>query len=158
MKIREEERAVTNDEPASPVGRLGITNEKIEPEAISYREEVPLPPYDKTITNYELRITNEKETPKIITNVEVTQKQPEIIRVPEQPKSFVVPKPIIESAPVENNMPKSIIEEKLQGSTVSDHTVSDYSVPKMSSPTSDTGGNSGDPVPKAHDPYHEPIE
>lgn len=50
-------------------------------------------------------------------------------------------------APKVTEAPKNIMEEKLKNQTVSDHTVSDYTTPKISAITS-----------PSNDPYHEPIE
>lgn len=75
---------------------------------ITKEEEVPLPPYAGTIKNDELKITNEKETPKAIENVTPIISKPEI--------------PIDNSKNIMSSM-----EEKLKNPTVSDHTISDHS-------------------------------
>jgi hypothetical protein len=120
-------------------------------------EDIPIPPY---VTSSKQEVVSSKDENEI-------PKQPEVIPAPEQPKSFVVPKPIeinteeqVASSKDEKEIPKNIIEEKLQGSTVSDYTVSDYSTPKISSPSSPVASEKSnpEPIPKPHDPYHEPIE
>jgi len=78
--------------------------------------EIPLPPYAKEINNEELIIKNEGGN---------TQEEPNITVIP---KSF---KPVEEIIP---QPPKNIMEEKLQGTTVSEHTVSDHSIPKTLDP------------------------
>lgn len=94
-------------------------------EVIGEEIPVPLPPYAKIEEKVEVKV----ETPKI-----------EAI-----PKSF---KPVEEMIPFP---PKNIIEEKLNGTTTSDHTISDYTTPQVSEKISD-------PVPQSHDPYREPIK
>ncbi len=100
----------------------GLMETKNEVKTEKRDDEIPLPPY----ANVGIK---KEELPK----------SPEVVSTLEQPKSFVIPKPI-ENTPVTNDVPKNMIEEKLQGATTSEHTVSDYS------------------TPKTNDPYHEPIE
>lgn len=89
-------------------------------------EEVPLPPYAKIITNDKLLINNEE-------------------KMPESYKPTEIP---IENINIPVNIPKNIVEEKLKGATISNHSTSDYSTPKISTP--ETEGK-----PKAFDPYRE---
>lgn len=104
---------------------------------ISKDEKIPLPPYISSSKQQVVSGKGEKELPK----------QPEAVPVPTQPNSYVIPKPIEASSKEQvvrskdgGEMPKNIIEEKLQGATVSVNTVSDHS------------------APKTQDPYHEAIE
>lgn len=89
------------------------------------KEEIPIPPYAKTETKVE------------------------ILKVEETPKPVL---PIIETTPLP---PQNIIEEKLKSATVSDHTISDYSSPKISSPSPEASENNSNPSPKSFDPYRE---
>ena len=75
-------------------------------------DKIPLPPYAKIETKIE-------ETPK---QVESTIEKPEVV---------IKPIETTEPAPETANPPKNIIEEKLQGATVSEHTVSDHSDTKI---------------------------
>lgn len=52
--------------------------------------------------------------------------------------------------PISNNLPLNVFEEKLKSATVSDHTVSNYSAPKI--PIPQTNNRSG-----SSDPYREAI-
>ena len=81
---------------------------------ITNEDEIPLPPYAKIINNEDeipLPPPSIKLDTKIIEKTELIQ-------------------PIIGIT----NTPQNIIEEKLKGVTVSDHTVSDHSLPKMNDP------------------------
>lgn len=104
QKIREEEK-ITNYEPASTQGGLGIRNEIRD-------EEVPLPPYAgrETIKNDELGIRNEGGD--LIKNYELG------IRNEKRATTTT-----------ENTNPNTMnpMEEKLKGATVSEHTISDHS-------------------------------
>ena len=145
---------ITND-------KLLINNEKKE-------EEVPLPPYGKIITNDKLLINNDisrDETPIIPT----IKKESSIqvygvigdegtpIKVKDELKDAWPTSPI-KSTPSINSIPKtitkSIMDEKLKSVTMSDHTISDYSTPKITSPSSSSDGISN-PSLKSHDPYRE---
>jgi len=68
----------------------------------------------------------------------------ELINIPTPPYAKTEVK--IE-APKVDEAPKNIIEEKLKNQTTSNNTVSDYTIPKISTNTS-----------PSNDPYHEPIE
>jgi hypothetical protein len=90
------------------------------------KEEIPLPPYKKIITNEQSFIDkNEK--------------------IPEPPKENKIE---IKNISIPTETPQNIMKDKLSGVTVSDNIVSDYSIPKMSTP--ETEGK-----PKAFDPYRE---
>jgi len=81
---------------------------------ITNEDEIPLPPYAKIINNEDeipLPPPSIKLDTKIIEKTELIQ-------------------PIIGIT----NTPQNIIEEKLKGVTVSDHTVSNHSLPKMNDP------------------------
>lgn len=137
-------------------------------------EDIPIPPYGKVINNYELKITNRgEETTKPIILEPAEEKdqakessinygvgiknEEKIIEIPtiskeeilpfkvgaEMPKETEIPKPP-QITPGLFNVPKNIIEEKLKGSTTSDHSVSDYSTPKINTPST-----------TPHDPYRE---
>ncbi|MFA5773495.1 MAG: hypothetical protein WC908_02370 [Candidatus Paceibacterota bacterium] len=85
---------------------------------ITNEDEIPLPPYAKIINNEDeipLPPPSIKLDTKIIEKTELIQ-------------------PIIGIT----NTPQNIIEEKLKGVTVSDHTVSDHSLPKMNDPYRET--------------------
>lgn len=89
------------------------------------KEEIPIPPYANTETKVET--LKVEETPKPVS-------------------------PIQETTPLP---PKNIIEEKLKSATVSDHTISDYSSPKINSPSPEVSENNPNPSPKSLDPYRE---
>lgn len=85
---------------------------------INNKEEIPLPPYAKVITNDQLSINNEEKIPV----------------APEIPKPTEIATENI-SIPIDTtDTPKNIIEDKLKGPTASDQTVSDYSTPKINDP------------------------
>jgi len=145
--LMEEGSVTTND-------KLQINNEKRE-------EVVPLPPYGKIITN---------ETPKGEASViPIIKKEPSIqvygvigdegtpTKVKDElkdawPTSPVKSTPSIDIAP--KTITKSIMDEKLKSVTMSDHTISDYSTPKITNPSSSPDGISN-PSLKSHDPYRE---
>lgn len=116
-------------------------NEKI----IRNEEDIPLPPYAKLIKNEEpsrshdsletsgLEIKSEKEVFK----TEETQKFSKLLE-------DIVPLP-----------PQNIIEEKLKSATASQHTVSDYSIPKISNQTPNISTVEAEGKPKSFDPYRE---
>jgi hypothetical protein len=111
-----------NDQILKAIRELLKENWSIgEQEEKQQEDEIPLPPYTK--------IEMKTETPK----------------VEEVPKSY---KPTEEITLLP---PKNIIEEKLKNATVSDHTTSDYLIPKEDK-------NTGDPTPKPYDPYREPVQ
>jgi len=137
-------------------------NKKVETEI---KEEIPLPPYAKT----EIKIEEKPiivETPKpiesVVRNIENPKPQIETPIAPITPiKTIIFPtkkdlptqaegmeKPITQIRPVFEtpNIQKSMMEEKLKSATVSDHAVSDYSVPK---------NNTTRPI--SGDPYREEI-
>jgi len=134
----------------------------------SKEEEVPLPPYGKIITNDKLLINNEKpkdETPVI----PIIKKEPSMqvygvigdegtpTKVRDElkdawPTKQISPTPTTDSAP--KIVSKSMMDEKLKSVTMSDHSVSDYSTPKIASPSSSSDGISN-PSLKSHDPYRE---
>jgi hypothetical protein len=93
------------------------TNNK---EFIIKDDEVPLPPYARTITNDELRIKNEEQG-KIIRNEELGITN----EIPKQ-----------ELAPIKQDeelkyIPKNVFEDKMKASTSSGHSVTDHSKPKI---------------------------
>lgn len=126
-------------------------------QVVSSKEEVvPLPPYGKIITNDKLLITEEKPKNKIpmqVYGVEGSVEAP--IKVRDELKDAWPTKPI-NPTPIINNTPKivskSMMDEKLKSVTMSDHTVSDYSIPKISTTQSDDNTK---PDLKSHDPYRE---
>lgn len=98
-------------------------------------------------------------TKKIEKSNTVILPQPEekIIEIPTISKEEILPFKVIAEIPKETeipkppqitpglfNVPKNIIEEKLKGATTSDHSVSDYSTPKINTPSA-----------TPHDPYRE---
>jgi hypothetical protein len=100
------------------------------------KEEIPIPPYVKTIKNYELGIKNGGEN--IIKNEELGIKNEE--KTPNTTEKSITDKPITQpvNQPVDDK-PKdimNIVEEKLKSATMSEHTISDHS-------------------PKTPDPYRE---
>jgi len=117
-KIIEEEKTIITPTEDLPKGdELPIMTE----------DEVPLPPY-KVITNDQLPINNEDkkdddEVPLPLPNINIETK------TVEKPK---------ETSVGITDTPQNIIEEKLKGVTVSDHTVSDHSLPKMNDPYRET--------------------
>ena len=187
MEIRKSLKKEWEDESIKNV-ELVIKNEN----------EVPLPPYAKTIKNEEFGIKNleEKqieptvnkietikpeevikkiETPKIVEKQEEIQIQKPIepilnsnsaqkeleniiktIQFPTKgkdlPMQTVEDKKIIEQVKIAPqiqetpNVPKNIMEEKLKGATTSNNKVTDYSIPKINTPSSHSS-----------DPYREVI-
>ena len=96
-------------------------------------DDIPLPPYAKVAMKTE-------EEPKVI---EQPKPEADIFGIVDTTKDLDITKPTQPRfEPV--NIPKNIIEEKLKGSTTSDHTISDHSSPKVNN----TSSNS-------HDPYRE---
>ncbi|HLP86909.1 MAG TPA: hypothetical protein VK153_03500 [Candidatus Paceibacterota bacterium] len=123
-----------NIEVLSPIRELmknTPTNSQVNIESrsleINMDEEIPIPPYAKTITNDKLLINNEE-------------------KVPESYKPIEIP---IENISEPKEEPKNIIEEKLKGATISKHDVTDYSTPKIN-----TAGTEK-PLPRSFDPYRE---
>ena len=107
------------------------TNNEVQIESssveINIDEEIPLPPYAKTITNDKLLISNEEKIPESYKPTEIS----------------------IENVSEPKEEPKNIVEEKLKGATISKHDVSDYSTPKVN-----TNGPEK-PLPRSFDPYRE---
>ncbi|MFA6251250.1 MAG: hypothetical protein WC603_01325 [Candidatus Paceibacterota bacterium] len=98
---------------------------KTETKIPEVKDEVPLPPY------------------AISSKQEVARKKEEGDSIPVTPKI---------EAPVDNSKNiMSIVEEKLKSATMSDHTISDYSAPKVNN----TPSNNPNPSIKSSDPYRE---
>jgi len=110
--------------PLSKTTERVITNNKTQS---PNNEQVPRPPYISSSKQQVVSSKGEKELPK----------QPEVVPVPTQPKSFVIPKPMEEKVInneeliIKNEKPVNIMEEKMKGATVSVNTVSDHSAPKI---------------------------
>ncbi len=128
---------------------------KSAPLEVESGEDVPLPPYAKK----EAKISS---APEIEEKTKQTNMETEGIELPlttkdELKDSWPIKK--IETTPGIDSMPKdipmSILEEKLKSVTMSDHTVSDYTATKMTTPSAnDTGDKLKQPL-KSHDPYRE---
>jgi len=156
VKIREGEKVITNDQ-------LPITNKK-KNNLVTNDEGIPLPPY-KVIANDKLPITNIKEG--IFSNKQdkddiplppykiITNDQLPITKEADTSKSIENTKdnqPGVEKL----NTPLNIMEEKLKGAMASDHTVSDYSLPKVNT-ISDVRKDGLNISGKRPDPYREEI-
>jgi len=106
---------------------------------------------NRVIKNEELKIRNEN-TPTIKKDDDVPlppYARPEIKEIQKPIEKIEVAKPVQDVI----NTTKNILEEKLNGPTVSTHVVSDYSKNKVSSlPTQVNNTNSPQ---KSHDPYRE---
>lgn len=115
--------------------------------AVEKKEDVvPLPPY-KVITNDQLLINNDKKVEEIINHDEYKEHGIEILSDNIQPVAEIKK----EAKPI------NIFENKLSGNTISNKTVSDYSIPKINQTVSPTPQMQGDMPAKPHDPYHEAI-
>ena len=141
----EGERIIENESKIITYDQLPINNAK----EVIKEDEVPTPPYLTTIKNEEKVITDDQlpinngGKEKLITNYQLI-----INNV--TPKKLETPKPI----EIKREVPKvhmNIIEEKLKSTTMSDHTVSDHSIQKITTIPS----MSDDNIPKSHDPYRE---
>ena len=116
-------------------------------------DDIPLPPY----SNVEIKKDGEvkiESSPALgtyssnfIVNIKKKEEVPEPV-----PSAPVAPKVEEEDIPVPQklnveNISKNIMEEKLKGVTVSEHSVSDHSIPKIKTPS----------LSNPHDPYREVI-
>ncbi len=107
-------------------------------------DEIPLPPYKETIKN---------ETSGIIEKPEQTKPLQEAVKIPIPSYAKSTTSEIVE----EKNTLQNIIEEKLKGVTTSEHTISDHSLPKISS-MSDIKKNDARQSSSKADPYRESFE
>ncbi|MBK5215239.1 MAG: hypothetical protein JJE53_00295 [Candidatus Pacebacteria bacterium] len=160
LKIRELMRVNEGQEdvPLPPYGKI-ITNDKLLINNEIEIEKVPVPPYEKVITNEEtikkeesispavgLEISNEK-TPS--EKQEESKKINDIIEKDEL-KDVWEAKPSVISPEIKS-APLNIMDEKLKSVTMSDHVVTDYSIPKISDPSKEVH----EAPAKSNDPYRE---
>ncbi len=114
--------------------QLPITNQEktVNEKKVAEEDEVPKPPYAEVITNDQSIINTGEEKNSIdddklrIKNVDTSDKEQVVDRVDEGQKE----KPVVPVSPA-TNVGTNLFEEKLKGPTVSEHTVSDYSKPKI---------------------------
>jgi len=112
--------------------------------------EIPLPPYAKA--------EEKKEIPKSYKKIE-EEKIPEPLNKIITNDQLLINNEIENPAPIklaqEINMPKNILEEKLKGATSSNHSISNYSVPKINTENPSVVNNNENPLPRSFDPYRE---
>jgi hypothetical protein len=118
---------------------------------VSPDDEVPIPPY--AVSSFEI---NKKEsitsTPE---NAWERSREPSRARTPISRTESR----IYEHAGIEIVDDMGMLGDKLKGITVSRNTVSNHSLPKVSTQTAPTPPVAKDiPTIKAHDPYHETID